>query len=675
MATIHPTLPSVVDEIEIEAKRFESDEINVNLNIIPQVDGVRTRTDLVCVIDVSGSMGIEVTNGDANESQGLRVIDVVKHAAKTVVKSLNEYDRFCLVSYSNTSEVKFPLAIMNEQGKEEACNAIDVLIVGGQTNLWDGLHNGVKVLNDNKDNIHTGAVLLLTDGQPNIVPPRGHIAHLKQFRDEYGLDCSISTFGFGYNLDSQLLKDLAREGQGSYSFIPDGSFVGTAFINTTSNILSTALRNVKIKIEVACDISCLGYDDVMTKTSWGYEIPISSINVDQNKDILIKTSKENSSIIDTMKITIEYVNRSSEIKSIECNEINFIEDVSHDIEVNIMRLNFVVTVDNAIKDFNAGNHSDAQQKIIHLIEQVKQTKAYQEQNVIMVDILADLEGQVTEALSRSDWFNKWGKHYLPSLVNAHYIKQSNNFKDPGIQHYGGDLFKALCKIAEDEFLKLPPPTPSIQATPVYGAAASSAPVARVVDMSAYYNADGGCFIGSCEVELNNGTKCRIDNLKRGVSVKTLEGYAEVKYIVKTMKPKNNKTFMIRIPHGSGKLNITPWHPIYINGIWTFPAQIAKKSNENLIVDNHLECVYNLALEDGTNVIIEEVPVLTLGHGIKDDKVAKHEYYGTNNVTNDLKKLECKDGLIVIEDNYLTKRANDYKSMKMSFDKLKINKKL
>ena len=158
-------------------------------------------------------------------------------------------------------------------------------------------------------------------------------------------------------------------------------------------------------------------------------------------------------------------------------------------------------------------------------------------------------------------------------------------------------------------------------------------------------------------------------------MKTLEGYAKVKYIVKTMKSKNIKTFMIRIPNGSGKLNITPWHPVYINDVWTFPAQIAKKSIDNLIVDSQLECVYNLALEDGTNVIIEEVPVLTLGHGIKDDKVAKHEYYGTNNVINDLEKLDCKDGLIIIENNYLTKCANNYKNMKMSFDKLKVTKKL
>jgi len=55
------------------------------------------------------------------------------------------------------------------------------------------------------------SVLLLTDGMPNVVPPRGHLAMLKQYKEETGMECTISTFGFGYALDSELLKDLARE--------------------------------------------------------------------------------------------------------------------------------------------------------------------------------------------------------------------------------------------------------------------------------------------------------------------------------------------------------------------------------------------------------------------------------------------------------------------------------
>ena len=55
------------------------------------------------------------------------------------------------------------------------------------------------------------SVLLLTDGMPTVVPPRGHLAMLLQYKKETGMECTISTFGFGYALDSTLLKELACE--------------------------------------------------------------------------------------------------------------------------------------------------------------------------------------------------------------------------------------------------------------------------------------------------------------------------------------------------------------------------------------------------------------------------------------------------------------------------------
>ncbi len=76
------------------------------------------------------------------------------------------------------------------------------------------------------------AILLLTDGLPNVEPPRGTLPMLKRYKETNALPCaSIGTFGFGYNLDSALLEGIAKEGNGMYAFIPDASFVGTAFVN------------------------------------------------------------------------------------------------------------------------------------------------------------------------------------------------------------------------------------------------------------------------------------------------------------------------------------------------------------------------------------------------------------------------------------------------------------
>ena len=61
--------------------------------------------------------------------------------------------------------------------------------------------------------------------------------HLKF--DNKQIKTTINTSGFGYDMESSLLDDLAIEIYGNYSFIPDSSLVGTIFVNTLSKFLCT----------------------------------------------------------------------------------------------------------------------------------------------------------------------------------------------------------------------------------------------------------------------------------------------------------------------------------------------------------------------------------------------------------------------------------------------------
>lgn len=75
---------------------------------------------------------------------------------------------------------------------------------------------------------------------------------LKKYKeDNPEVNCAISTFGFGYSLDSALLNDLAIEGKGSYAFIPDGQFVGTVFVNALSNLMTTMAVDATLCLENA----------------------------------------------------------------------------------------------------------------------------------------------------------------------------------------------------------------------------------------------------------------------------------------------------------------------------------------------------------------------------------------------------------------------------------------
>ena len=113
---------------------------------------------------------------------------------------------------------------MDSNGVADAEAAINAMLANGQTNIWDGLLKGLEVLaSEEADASRNKAVMLLTDGQPNIRPPARGGGHDAAVHGGLGPDDHGEHLWFGYNLDSELLRGIATFGQGMYAFIPDGS--------------------------------------------------------------------------------------------------------------------------------------------------------------------------------------------------------------------------------------------------------------------------------------------------------------------------------------------------------------------------------------------------------------------------------------------------------------------
>jgi len=116
-------------------------------------------------------MDLEAPVPTANQSElernGLTVLDLTKHAALTILESLDENDRLGVVTFSDTADVVQKLVHMTEVNKKTARNRIQQLQAYGSTNLWHGILKAVEIFESHKNPQNAASIMVLTDGQPN----------------------------------------------------------------------------------------------------------------------------------------------------------------------------------------------------------------------------------------------------------------------------------------------------------------------------------------------------------------------------------------------------------------------------------------------------------------------------------------------------------------------------
>lgn len=118
--------------------------------------------------------------------------------------------------------------------------------------------------------------------------------------------------------------------------------------------------------------------------------------------------------------------------------------------------------------------------------------------------------------------------FLLFILGAHLLQQCNNFKDPGVQHYGkGALFISVRDEMDGIFCNLPAPKRAHN-TAFVDSTTHSAPI----DMSVFNNADNPCFHGSCTVKLFDGSIKLVKDIRRGDQLYPHGG--KVNYVLKTI---------------------------------------------------------------------------------------------------------------------------------------------
>ena len=151
-------MPQVEPEINVQQC---DNTANISIRF-PDIDE-RPPVNIVCVIDVSGSMA-NLASIPGNESSGLTILDVVKHAVHTIIKSMEKDDKLALVIFSSNAEIALDLTNMDSNGRSIALTALQSFQPDASTNLWAGLLKALDLLKVGNLN-GISSILLFTDGQ------------------------------------------------------------------------------------------------------------------------------------------------------------------------------------------------------------------------------------------------------------------------------------------------------------------------------------------------------------------------------------------------------------------------------------------------------------------------------------------------------------------------------
>jgi Hint-domain/U-box domain/VWA / Hh protein intein-like/von Willebrand factor type A domain len=589
---LHFQTPKLVGKFEnktLVAKAYPADAA-IHLTIKAEEPETRQPIVLLAIVDTSGSMAESTDDEKSAEAYGFSRLDLVKHTVRTMAAVLGDDDMLSIITYSTNAQIVLRPTRMNKEGKARVEAALEYVKPDSQTNIYEGLRHAMEIANTDELAGRNIVGLLLTDGFPNINPPRGILYEL-QNRIVMKNPWTLHTFGFGYKLDSKLLADLALWGNGLFGFIPDATMVGTVFINFLASVLSSAARNP----ELMRDGKPIYLHNSLLQGGQTYETVISY----SGQEICL----------------------NGKVVPLEAEPIGCTFALAH--------RELIETLENVIA-IESSNRTGATIESLKTLSAKFAASSDPRILAFSRDLTGlDPEGQLGLAVSPAH-FGKWGEHYLRSYLRAQKLQMCLNFKDPGVQIYGGPLFKEMQAIAEKAFGDLPPPTPSVAAVQnsYYGGLGPPTSIRSTTQtMSIFHNSGGGCFHGENRVLMADGSRKAIKDINPDDQVWTPEGTANVVCLV-TIGSKRPAQTMVQI----NGLCITPWHPIRLKagGPWVFPADYY------LFGERLIQTVYNFVLNKGHVVDVEGYECITLAHGF-EEPVAKHVYFGTSAVLNDLAK--------------------------------------
>jgi Mg-chelatase subunit ChlD len=342
--------------------------------------------------------------------------------------------------------------------------------------------------------------------------------------------------------------------------------------------------------------------------------------------------------------TYAYICDGSMVGAIFINLMSNILSENHTIHLTsdeeIIRYEFCKTLENAITEASLLKFADAIELMMNFRKKLSETAIVSDYSNHIKNDIFDTDYSKGQIVKGFQSWEKWGHHYLPSILIAHKRFECMNFKDESMQDYLNDDIRKIIKKGSEKFVKIPQNKPS--RSQIYE---RSLGLAYQPSQTSSLLHSRICFSGDTFITMfdEKSFKMASDIRKND----KLKGGAIVECVV---IHKGSHKFL---DVGSAA-KATYWHPIFVDDKWTFPVHKFTKETSG-------ENSYNFVLNKESNrqvyIGLEQIPAVTFGHNLKDDEPRdpncslEHDFFSTEKVIENLSGMNgYYHGLVFVKDS-------------------------
>ncbi|CAD8200193.1 unnamed protein product [Paramecium octaurelia] len=378
----------------------------------------RPPIDLVCVVDVSGSMiG--------------RKINLVKDSLRYLMKILGPEDRICIIVFTTVAHIVTSFIRNTQENKPLLKKAILELKGLASTNISDGMNKALWMLKNRKYKNPISCIFLLSDGQDDY---KG--AELRVFDQLELLKIEekfvIHTFGYGQDHDAYVMNQIAKYREGNFYYIDNINKASDYFILAMSGMLSIYAQNVSINLKSnECEIvKAFGEGQVWYKQDQNnYKIQLNYLLEGESKDFVFELFVKEDYVLNHVNLQIEIngqlLKQNLEFRKDSNFQINVSQEIegqlNEHVEINYQRAKAGHAIGEACHQAQQKQYQQAQELIEHQIQQIKQSPHLD--NLALKIALEDLEK--CKMYCKPKIFEMEGEAFLMKKERNHIVRQSS----------------------------------------------------------------------------------------------------------------------------------------------------------------------------------------------------------------------------------------------------------